>query len=143
MFRSSNGISRGRQRSARPRPQRASGPNPGYRGQPTDNEPIFVANQSQLQEVGALTMQPMQSHAQAVDLELDSAMTLSQVGVGCDVRIRLLQGPSCERLRDLGFCEELRIRKLSSGPNLVCAICGTRMAISRELADQVYVEAVA
>jgi len=88
-------------------------------------------------------MQPMQSHAQAVDLELDSAMTLSQVGVGCDVRIRLLQGPSCERLRDLGFCEELRIRKLSSGPNLVCAICGTRMAISRELADQVYVEAVA
>ena len=106
-------------------------------------ELIFVANQSQLQEVGALTVQRMQSHAQAVDLELDSAMTLSQVGVGCDVRIRLLQGPSCERLRDLGFCEELRIRKLSSGRNLVCAICGTRMAISRELADQVYVEAVA
>jgi ferrous iron transport protein A len=78
-----------------------------------------------------------------LDLELDSAMTLSQAGVGCDMRIRLLQGPACERLRDLGFCEQLQIRKLTSGRNLVCTVCGTRMAISRELADQVYVEAVA
>ena len=48
----------------------------------------------------------------AIDLRLDSAMTLNQVGVGCDVMIRVLRGPGCERLRDLGFCEEMRLRKL-------------------------------
>jgi ferrous iron transport protein A len=73
------------------------------------------------------------------DLEIDSAMTLSQVGVGCDVRIRMLSGPGCDRLRDLGFCEQIQVRKLANGRNLLCSICGTRLAISRELADQVIV----
>jgi ferrous iron transport protein A len=75
----------------------------------------------------------------ADDLNIDSAMTLNQVKAGCDVQIRLLSGPSCDRLRDLGFCEQLRLRKISGGRNLVCSICGTRMAISRELAEQVLV----
>lgn len=79
------------------------------------------------------------SHALAADLEIDSAMTLNQVAVGCDVMIRFLSGPGCERLRDMGFCEELQLRKLAGGRNLICAVCGTRMAISRELADQVMV----
>lgn len=79
------------------------------------------------------------SHALAADLEIDSAMTLNQVAVGCDVMIRFLSGPGCERLRDMGFCEELQLRKLAGGRNLICAVCGTRMAISRELANQVMV----
>jgi len=73
------------------------------------------------------------------DLEIDSAMTLNQVGVGCDVRIRMLSGPGCDRLRDLGFCEQIQVRKLANGRNLLCSICGTRLAISRELAEQVIV----
>lgn len=80
--------------------------------------------------------------ALATDLQMDSAMTLNQVGVGCDVQIRVLNGPGCERLRDLGFCEQLQIRKLAGGRNLICSVCGTRMAISRDLADQVYVDPV-
>ncbi len=75
----------------------------------------------------------------AADLEIDSAMTLNQVKAGCDVRIRVLNGPGCERLRDLGFCEQIQVRKISGGRNLICSICGTRMAISRELAEQVLV----
>ena len=78
-------------------------------------------------------------HAQATDLEIDSSMTLNQVAVGCDVKIRILSGPGCDRLRDLGFCEQMQIRKLAGGRNLICSVCGTRMAISRELADQVLV----
>ena len=81
--------------------------------------------------------------ALTADLEIDSAMTLNQVGVGCDVRIRILSGPGCDRLRDLGFCEQLQVRKLAGGRNLICSVCGTRMAISRELAEQVLVDAVA
>ena len=77
--------------------------------------------------------------ARAQTAEADRGMTLNQVGVGCDVRIRVLDGPGCERLRDLGFCEQGRIRKLSGGRNLICSVCGTRMAISRELAEHVLV----
>lgn len=78
----------------------------------------------------------------ANDLAVDSAMTLNQARVGCDFRIQLLTGPSCDRLRDLGFCEQLQVRKLSGGRNLICSVCGTRMAISRELAEQVMVAPV-
>ena len=81
-------------------------------------------------------------HALAADLKVDSAMTLNQAKVGCDVQIRVLSGPGCERLRDLGFCEELQLRKLTHGRNLICSICGTRMTISRELAEQVLVSPV-
>lgn len=70
------------------------------------------------------------------------SMTLNQVGVGCDVKIRVLSGPGCERLRELGFCEQGRVRKLAGGRNLICSVCGTRLAISRELADQVWVAPV-
>lgn len=67
------------------------------------------------------------------------SFTLNEVGLNCDVRISSLNGPACERLRDLGFCEQMQLRKLSNGRNLVCTVCGAKMAISRELADQVLV----
>ena len=82
------------------------------------------------------------SVAYAADLEIDSAMTLNQVKVGCDVQIRVIDGPGCERLRDLGFCEQLQVRKIAGGRNLICSICGIKMAISRELAEQVWVAPV-
>ena len=78
----------------------------------------------------------------AADLKIDSAMTLNQAKVGCDMQIRLLNGPACERLRDLGFCEQIQVRKIAGGRNLICSICGIRMAISRELAEQVLVSPV-
>jgi Fe2+ transport system protein FeoA len=81
-------------------------------------------------------------YANAADLKIDSAMTLNQVKVGCDVRIRSLSGPGCDRLRDLGFCEELKLRKLTGGRNMICSICGIRMAISKELAEQVLVSPI-
>ncbi len=78
--------------------------------------------------------------AVAKDLEIDSAMTLNQARVGCDLRIQVVNGPGCERLRDLGFCEQMPVRKLTGGRNLICSVCGTRLAISRELAEQVLVK---
>ena len=67
------------------------------------------------------------------------SVTLNEVGLNCDVRISSINGPACERLRDLGFCEQMQLRKLSNGRNLVCTMCGAKMAISRELAEQVLV----
>jgi Fe2+ transport system protein FeoA len=79
------------------------------------------------------------AHAMVQQVAADSLMTLNQAGVGCDLRIRLVAGPACERLRDLGFCESLQVRKLANGRNLICSLCGTRMALSRDLAEQVMV----
>jgi len=76
----------------------------------------------------------------AKEQELDRAMTLNQARVGSDLRIQVLRGPGCERLRDLGFCEQIEVRKLAGGRNLICSVCGTRLAISKELAEQVLVK---
>jgi Fe2+ transport system protein FeoA len=78
-------------------------------------------------------------HVTAQQLAADSLMTLNQARVGCDLRIRLVAGPACERLRDLGFCESLQVRKLADGRNLICSVCGSRLALSRDLAEQVMV----
>ena len=72
----------------------------------------------------------------------ERAITLHEVGLNCDVRISALTGPACDRLRDLGFCEQMQLRKLSNGRNLLCSVCGARMAISRDLAKQVLVSPV-
>lgn len=81
----------------------------------------------------------MTSNVLTADLEIDSAITLNQARVGRDLRIHFLNGPACARLREMGFCEQMRVRKLAGGRNLICSVCGTRMAISRELAEQVLV----
>jgi Fe2+ transport system protein FeoA len=75
-------------------------------------------------------------------LKADSAMTLSKAGAGCKLRIRQLDGGSCQRLREIGFCEDLEISKLSDGRNMICSVCGTRLALSKKLGDQVLVEMV-
>lgn len=75
----------------------------------------------------------------AHDLEADSLQSLAKARVGCDFHIRCLEGPACEQLRTLGFCETMQIRKLANGRNMICSVCGTRMALSRALADQVMV----
>ncbi len=72
----------------------------------------------------------------------ECSVTLNQAKVNCDIRISSLTGPACERLRDLGFCEQMQLRKLSNGRNLLCTVCGAKMAISRELAEQVLVSPV-
>ena len=77
--------------------------------------------------------------AEATSTRVDDTLPLSKASVGCDFKIQNVDGPQCARLRDLGFCESLQIRKLADGRNMICSVCGTRMAISRELAEQVKV----
>ncbi|MFV0337692.1 MAG: ferrous iron transport protein A [Chthoniobacterales bacterium] len=70
---------------------------------------------------------------------MNPLQSLAEAQVGLDFQIRCLEGQACEPLRKLGFCESLKIRKLSNGRNMICSICGTRLALSRDLADQVKV----
>ena len=89
-------------------------------------------------------MQSAPAKANSDRSKVHSLQSLSQAAVGEDLRIRVLEGSEagCEQLRRLGFCESLQVRKLGNGRNLVCSVCGTRMALSRKLADQVLVSPV-
>ena len=80
--------------------------------------------------------------ALATELQRDSALSLTQAAVGCDFQVTALDGPGCQQLRAIGFCEEMRVRKISNGRNLICTVCGTRLAVSRDLASQVHVAPV-
>lgn len=73
-----------------------------------------------------------------------SVCPLSRVIAGTAVRIkRVSASPEMtHRLRELGVCEEQQIRLLSRQPNLICLVCNSRLAISRELAETIFVEPV-
>jgi Fe2+ transport system protein FeoA len=98
---------------------------------------FLVATRSQL-----LNLLDVMTQALVQDLETDSLQSLAQATVGCDFHIKMLEGPACDQLRRLGFCETMQVRKLANGRNMICTVCGTRMALSRDLADQVKVAPV-
>jgi len=67
---------------------------------------------------------------------------LSEVRAGDSVRIKQLSAaPELQvRLRELGFCEEQRIRLLSRNPNLICQVCNARLGLNARLAELILVE---
>ena len=69
---------------------------------------------------------------------------LSRVQAGSVVCIkRLFTAPDVsDRLRELGFCEEQRIKLLARQSNYICQVCNARLAISGKLADSIMVEPV-
>ena len=69
---------------------------------------------------------------------------LSRVKAGAVVCIKHLSTTPevTNRLRELGFCEEQRIRLLTRQSSFICQVCNSRLAISEKLADSIMVQAV-
>ncbi len=67
---------------------------------------------------------------------------LSRVPAGSVVCIKHLVANAevSSRLRELGFCEEQRVKLLSSDCNIICQVCNARLGISSRLADAILVE---
>lgn len=67
---------------------------------------------------------------------------LSQVRAGTAVRIKQLSAPPelTNRLREMGFCEEQKIKLLSQQANVICQVCNVRLGISAQLAERIIVE---
>jgi Fe2+ transport system protein FeoA len=67
---------------------------------------------------------------------------LSRVVAGAAVRIKQLSASPdvAYRLREMGFCEEQKIKLLSRHSNLICLVCNARLGISSQLADNIFVE---
>ncbi len=70
---------------------------------------------------------------------------LSRVQAGAVVCIKqLVTAPDVTgRLRELGICEEQRIKLLARQSSYICQVCNARLAISKRLADSIIVEPVA
>ncbi len=69
---------------------------------------------------------------------------LSQVRAGSVVCIKQLSAAPevTDRLRELGFCEEQKIKVLASKSNFICQVCNARLGISERLADSILVKPV-
>ena len=69
---------------------------------------------------------------------------LSRVKAGAVVCIKQLSAAPevTDRLRELGFCEDQKIRLVARQANYICQVCNARLAISGKLADSIMVETV-
>ncbi len=69
---------------------------------------------------------------------------LSCVEAGTVVCIKQLTAPTdiMGRLREMGFCEEQRIKLIRREGNLICQVCNARLGISAELAEAILVQPV-
>lgn len=70
--------------------------------------------------------------------------TLNDALVGESVTITCLRGEegACRRLREMGFCESAVVEKTAESGALICKVCDARVAISRDLARNILIDAV-
>lgn len=69
---------------------------------------------------------------------------LSHVRAGTSVKIKQLAATPevTHRLREMGFCEEQKIRLLAQHANVICQVCNVRLGISAQLAEKIIVEPI-
>jgi ferrous iron transport protein A len=69
-------------------------------------------------------------------------LVLTELPAGMLGRIAELNGraDSCQRLREMGFCESAVIKKIAGKHMLICQLCGTRVALNNRTAQKIVVE---
>ncbi len=71
-----------------------------------------------------------------------STKNLSEASSGRRVQIQCLRGEegTCQRLREMGFCESAVVEKVSDSGALICKVCDSKVVISKELAQNIIVQ---
>jgi ferrous iron transport protein A len=67
-------------------------------------------------------------------------LTQVQPGTTCRIRQVLASPDLTRRLREMGFCEEQKVRLVSHQRTMICQVCNVRMGISAKLAESILVE---
>ena len=69
---------------------------------------------------------------------------LNRVRAGCVVIIRKLTASpdTNQRLREMGFGEEQRVKVITLHNNVLCQVCNARLGLSAKLAESILVETV-
>ena len=68
--------------------------------------------------------------------------TLAHTLSGKTVRIKQLNShpETCQRLRELGFCENATVRCVTNGSmQLICEVCNTRVGLNHSVAQTIIV----
>lgn len=70
--------------------------------------------------------------------------SLKEARSGARMRVvELTSDPAvCHRLREMGFCELAEISKVSDHGPCICTVCGSRVALSADLADEIMVREI-
>lgn len=73
-----------------------------------------------------------------------STVSLPEIPKGRKVRVYSLDGESiaCQRLREMGFCEDAEVKVLTNNGSMVCQVCGSKVGLSKQVANAVIVEPV-
>ncbi len=69
---------------------------------------------------------------------------LGEARPGATVRVVRVEGEAAlsRRLREMGFCEQAEVRVASVGAQVVCHVRGSRVGLSRGLAESIVVSGV-
>ena len=67
--------------------------------------------------------------------------TLCDVNTGEEFEIECLRGDAdeCQRLREMGFCENAKVEKVAQNQALICRVCDSKVIISQGLAKNILV----
>lgn len=70
-----------------------------------------------------------------------ATVPLPEMPRGTVGRVQRIDGEhvACQRLREMGFCEEAEIQILKSEGSVVCQVCGSRVGLSRQVAGAIHV----
>ncbi len=66
---------------------------------------------------------------------------LSEASTGSPLQIKCLSGEegTCQRMREMGFCESSVVEKISDSGALLCKVCDSKVVISKDLAQNIIV----
>ena len=64
---------------------------------------------------------------------------LSDLSKDDSFEIQVLSGKNCQKLREFGFCEDAEGTVLKCGRIFTCKVCDCRLAISKELAEEIII----
>jgi ferrous iron transport protein A len=73
--------------------------------------------------------------------EASNWIKLNHVSRGQKVRVQRIEGQEsfCNRLREMGFCELTEIQILNNSGAMLCQVCGSKVCLSRQVADAILV----
>jgi Fe2+ transport system protein FeoA len=104
----------------------------------------LLATESQLTYVSPTVNEPVQVNPAPNASATPFLFPLSDVRAGVSVRIKQVSASPevTNRLREMGFCEEQKIRLISRQSNLICQVCHARIGLNPKLAEKILVEAL-
>src|SRR6185503_3455433 len=82
----------------------------------------------------------------ATDDERSSGFTCPlshlKAGQACRVKRLCASAEMCQRLREIGICEDQIVKRLANQTAIICQVCNARLALSIVLAELIWVEPI-